>query len=159
MNLNVSRKFIYIISISISLYMGEKWPLITFPTWEKEIIPSFHQVVHQMLPLLGENAEHNKWCILSLNSCTLFCTNEKQCTDLSQLQMSEQAFWLSDLTHNMADLFEQYMARDRKWKWLYSLLFHINSVGLLSDVCFMLVEGRCWTASFFCFQFCKWGCF
>lgn len=33
---------------------------------------------------------------------------------LSQTQMSEQAFWLSDLTHNMADLSEQYVARDGK---------------------------------------------
>lgn len=58
--------------------------------------------------------------------------HEKQYVDLSQMQMSEQAFWLSDPTRNMADPSEQYKARDGKWKWL----FRLYSIGRVDDACF-----------------------
>lgn len=64
---------------------------------------------------------------------------------LSQTQMSEQAFWLSDLTHNMADLSEQYMARDGKWK----LLFHLNSSSGVENACFTCVGGKRCEAAWF----------
>ena len=48
-----------------------------------------------------------------------------RCVNLSQMQMSEQAFRLSDLTHNMADLSEQYIARGGERKWLVLL----NRIG------------------------------
>lgn len=50
-----------------------------------------------------------------------------QCVDLSQMQMSEQAFRLSDLTHNMADLSEQYIARGGKTKM--TLPLDLNGIG------------------------------
>lgn len=58
------------------------------------------------------------------------------------MQMSEQAFWLFDLTYNMADQSEQYETRDGKWKWLSSVLFHSNSIGKVNDARYMFVEKK-----------------
>lgn len=52
---------------------------------------------------------------------------KKKCIDLSQMQMSGQALWLSDLTCNMADLSEQCLAQDGEME--ITPLFHFNGIG------------------------------
>lgn len=53
------------------------------------------------------------------------------------MQMSEQAFWLSDLTRNMADLSEQHETGNENDFTLF--FFHSNSIDRVSDACFMFV--------------------
>lgn len=63
------------------------------------------------------------------------------------MQLSEQVFWLSDPTHNMADLSEHCMAQDKET----TLPLHFNSIGKVDGACFMFktdVEMLLWSPAF-----------
>ena len=71
-------------------------------------VPSDEHIPAQLLVHPERNHSRNP------NSCWSVPVHEKQSADLSQMQMSGPALWLSDPTRNMAHLSEQGMARDRK---------------------------------------------